>query len=98
MNTTEIIAVIGLLVAVTNVIVEVLKHVTWDKIPTNLLVLIVAMVLTLGAGIAYLQIKAIPMAWFMVAALVIMGFFVAYAAMFGFDKFKEIMQWDKLNR
>ena len=98
MNTTEIIAVIGLLVAVTNVIVEVLKHVTWNKIPTNLLVLIVAMVLTLGAGIAYFQIKAIPMAWFMVAALVIMGFFVAYAAMFGFDKFKEIMQWDKLNR
>ena len=29
----------------------------------------------------------------MVAALVVAGFMVAYAAMFGFDKLKEIMNW-----
>lgn len=97
MRISEIITVIGILVAITNVIVEVLKKSTWNKIPTNLLALIVAMTLTVGGGIAYFQIKAVPLVWFMVAALVILGFFVAYAAMFGFDKLKEIMQWDKLD-
>ena len=97
MRLSEIITIIGVLVAVTNVIVEVLKKSTWDKLPTSLLALIVAMVLTVGGGIAYFQIKAVPLVWFMVAALVILGFFVAYAAMFGFDKLKEIMQWDKLD-
>ena len=97
MKFSEIITIIGVLVAITNVIVEVLKKSTWDKLPTSLLALIVAMALTVGGGIAYFQIKAVPLAWFMVAALVILGFFVAYAAMFGFDKLKEIMQWDNLD-
>ena len=97
MRLSEIITIIGVLVAITNVIVEVLKKSTWDKLPTSLLALIVAMVLTVGGGIAYFQVKGVPLAWFMVAALVILGFFVAYAAMFGFDKLKEIMQWDKLD-
>ena len=29
----------------------------------------------------------------MIAALVVAGFMVAYAAMFGFDKLREIMNW-----
>ena len=45
------------------------------------------------AGIAYFQIKQIAIAWYMIVALVVAGFMVAYAAMFGFDKLKEIMNW-----
>lgn len=93
MELSVIIAIIGVLVALTNVIVEVAKKATWDKLPTNILALIVGEVLTIGAGIAYFQIKGITIVWYMIAALVVAGFMVAYAAMFGFDKLREIMNW-----
>lgn len=93
MELSAIITIIGVLVALTNIVVQVLKTSTWEKLPTNLLALIVAEVLTLGAGIAYCQINAVRLAWYLIAALVVVGFMVAYAAMFGFDKLKEIMDW-----
>lgn len=93
MELSVIIAIIGVLVALTNVIVEVAKKATRDKLPTNILALIVGEVLTIGTGIAYFQIKDIAIVWYMIAALVVAGFMVAYAAMFGFDKLREIMNW-----
>lgn len=85
--------VIGVLVALVNVITQVLKKATWDVMPTNILVLVISIVLTLMAFFAYVQIKAIAVAWYMVVAAVVMGFLVAYAAMFGFDKLKEVLDW-----
>lgn len=93
MELSVIIAVIGALVALTNVIVQVLKKATWDKLPTNILAWAVAELLTIGAGIAYFQIEQVKVAWYMIAALVVLGFMVAFAAMFGFDKLREIMNW-----
>lgn len=97
MELSVIIAIIGVLVALTNIIVEVAKKATWDKLPTNILALIVAVALTLAAGFAYFQIKAVAVTWYIVVALVVVGFMVAYAAMFGFDKLKEILEWEKKN-
>ena len=71
MELSVIIAIVGVLVALTNVIVEVVKKSTWDKLPTNVLALIVAEALTLAAGFAYFQIKALPIAWYVVAAFVV---------------------------
>ena len=85
--------VIGLLVALTNIITQVLKRVTWDKLPTNVVAVIVAMVLTVAAGIAYCQVKTVAITWYLVVGLVVGGFAVAYAAMFGFDKLREILNW-----
>lgn len=93
MNLSAIITIIGVLVALTNIVVQVVKTSTWEKIPTNLLAWIVAEVLTIGAGIAYCQINAVPLTWYLIATLIVVGFMVAYAAMFGFDKLKEIMNW-----
>jgi hypothetical protein len=93
MELSVIITIIGVLVALTNVIVQVVKSATWEKLPTNILALLVGQVLTIAAGIAYFQIKQIAIAWYMIVALVVAGFMVAYAAMFGFDKLKEIMNW-----
>ena len=81
-----ILSLVGVLVVITNIIVQVLKKLTWDKLPTNILATLVAIVLTLGAFFAYCQIKSITVVWYMVAAAVVLGFMVAYAAMFGFDK------------
>lgn len=97
MELSIIITIIGVLVALTNIVVEVVKKSTWDKLPTNVLTLIVAVALTLAAGFAYFQIKAIPITWYIIVAFVIVGFMVAYAAMFGFDKLKEIMNWGDKN-
>ena len=88
-----ILSIVGALVVVTNIIVQVLKKLTWDKLPTNILAIIVAMLLTLVVFFAYCQIKSVAVVWYLVAAAIVLGFFVAYAAMFGFDKLKEaIMQ------
>ena len=90
---TIFIPVLGALVALTNIIVQVAKKATWDKLPTNVVALAVAEALTIAAGIACCQIKAVAMTWYIVAALIVAGFMVAYAAMFGYDKLMEIMQW-----
>ncbi len=93
MELSIIITALGVLVALTNVIVQVLKKATRDKLPTNVVAVLVAEVLTLAAGAAYCQIKAVPLAWYIWAALIVAGFLVAYAAMFGFDKLKQVMNW-----
>jgi hypothetical protein len=87
-----LIAAIGALVILTNVVVEVLKKaIPNSKFPTNLLALIVSMVLTLVAFFAWAAVEQIRLAWYYVAAAIVVGLLVAYAAMFGFDKLKETL-------
>ena len=93
---SAVLLIVAILVVITNIIVQVVKKATWDKIPTNLLVVIVSMVLTVGAILAIFQIKAVAITWYMIAAVLILGIFVAYAAMFGFDKFREALE--QINR
>ena len=81
---------VGLLTLGTNVITEVLKR-TIRKIPAQITALIVAMVLTVGAFFAYAAIAGIAVEWYMIAGAVVTGFFVSYAAQFGFDKLKELI-------
>lgn len=88
-----IVMIVGALVVLTNIIVEVAKKATWDKIPTNLLALIVSEVVSIASGIAYCQIEEISLTWYIILSFIVIGFMVAYAAMFGFDKFKEIVNW-----
>ena len=93
---SAVLLIVAILVVITNIIVQVVKKATWDKIPTNLLVVIVSMVLTVGAFLAIFQIKAVAITWYMIAAVLVLGIFVAYAAMFGFDKFREALE--QINR
>jgi len=90
-NVTSLLTVIGVLVALVNIITEVVKKATWDKIPSSLLAVIISLVLTLVAFFAYCQFSAIAVTWYLVVAAVVVGFMVAYAAMFGYDKLKEIL-------
>lgn len=87
----KLILIIGALVAVTNIIVEVVKKLTWDKLPTNILATIVAVVLTMVSFFAYVSYAGLTIVWYWVVAAFIVGIFVAYAAMFGFDKLKEVL-------
>lgn len=90
LNLSTIMVVIGLLTLGTNVITEVLKR-TITKIPAQITAVAVAMVLTVGAFYAYAAIAEIAVTWYMVAGAVVTGFFVSYAAQFGFDKLKELI-------
>ena len=83
--------IIGVLVVLTNIIVEVLKKMTWDKVPTNVLAILVALALTVTAFFAWAAWAGVTVVWYYVAGAVVMGFLVAYAAMFGFDKLREAL-------
>lgn len=91
LNFSTILTIVGILVVLTNIVVQVLKKATWGKLPTNILAIVVSMVLTLVAFFAYCQINVIAVVWYMVVAAVVLGFLVSYAAMFGFDKLKEAL-------
>lgn len=93
---SAVLLIVAILVVITNIIVQVVKKATWDKIPTNLLVVIVSMALTVAVFLAIFQIKAVAVTWYMIAAVLVLGIFVAYAAMFGFDKFREALE--QINR
>ena len=80
------------LMIVTNIIVEVVKGLTWGKLPTNVLAFFVAMAVTLLAFFAMCQIAGVQVTWYMVVGAIVLGFFVCFAAMYGFDKLKQTME------
>ena len=87
------------LMIVTNIIVEVVKGLTWGKLPTNVLAFFVAMAVTLLAFFAMCQIAGVQVTWYMVVGAIVLGFFVCFAAMFGFDKLRQtIEQMDQIRK
>ena len=76
------------LVFATTIIVEVFKSL-FVKLPTNILAVIVSVVVTMLALFIWAVIASVEVLWYYIAADLILGLFVAYASMFGFDKFKE---------
>lgn len=91
-NLTTLPTVIGVLVALVNIVTQVLKNVLPEKLPTSLLAIIFSLVLTIVAFVAYCQYAAIVIVWYYIVGAIVVGFMVAYAAMFGFDKLKEILR------
>lgn len=90
--------VFGLMLLV-NIITNVLKQVLKNTLPTNLLVLALSIGVTIIAMCVYLSMTATAFVWWMVPIAIMVGFFVAYAAMFGFDKFKQMLdQWRDINK
>ena len=83
LNLSVLLSIIAGITVMTNIIVQVLKKITWDKIPTNLLALI---------GGAYAQMNGIALTWYLVVGAIVVGFMAAYAAMFGFDKLQEVLK------
>lgn len=89
---SQLMTIIGVLVALTNIVVQVVKQAIPNrKFPTNILAVAVALILTLFAFFAWTSWRGIHVLWYYVVAAVVLGFLVAYAAMFGFDKLKEVL-------
>ena len=68
---STLLMIVGGVTILTNIIVQVVKSITWDKIPTNLVALFVAEALTLAAGGAYASINGLAVTWYMVVAAIV---------------------------
>lgn len=92
----QLLVAIGALAFVVSIITEVIKGLGFmKKIPTNLVVMTLSLVLTVVAFFAYAQYSSWNVVWYMVVASVICGFFVAFIAMYGWDKVNEL--WKRFN-
>ena len=83
----------AVLVFATNIIVELVKGL-FPKVPTNFVAVIVALIITILAMVILCTIMENTVMWYYWVGAVVLGLFVGYAAMFGFDKFKAA--WEKL--
>ena len=83
----------AVLVFATTIIVELVKGL-FPKVPTNFVAVIVALAITILAMVILCTIMEITVMWYYAVGAVVLGLFVGYAAMFGFDKFKAA--WEKL--
>ena len=88
-----VLAIMAVLVFATNIIVEVVKGLV-PKVPTNIVAVVVAQIVTILALIIACAVMGITVMWYYAVGAVVLGIFVAYAAMFGFDKFKAA--WKKM--
>ena len=93
---SQLMVAIGALAFVVSVITEVIKGIgVFKKIPTDIVVIILSMVLTVVAFFAYAQYAALVVTWYLIVAVLIGGFFVAFIAMYGWSKLKEL--WTRFN-
>ena len=90
---TIVLSAMVLLVFATTIIVEVVKGL-FKRVPTNIVAVAVSLIVTILAAVILCTVMEIPIMWYYIVGAVILGIFVAYASMFGFDKFKAT--WERL--
>lgn len=96
-NMTAILAVIGALAFIVSVITQVFKGVgVLAKIPTDILVLVLSIGITVTAFVAYMQYIQQTIIWYMILAAILAGFLVAFVAMYGWEKFAEL--WNRFKK
>ena len=83
--------VMACLVFGVNIIVEVVKSL-FAKVPTTVLTVVLSLGVTMSAFFAWAAWINLQILWYYVVAAFVLGLFVAYAAMFGFDKFKDALE------
>lgn len=91
MNTTLIIGIVGVLAFAVSIITQVFKGVSGlKKIPTDILVFVLSIGITVVAFIAYMQYIQQAILWYMIIAAIMAGFLVAFVAMYGWEKVAEL--------
>lgn len=97
---TQIIAygtiAVGALAFLVGVITEVIKGVSiFNKIPTDILVFALSIILTVVAVFVIAPYVGIIITWQIVVASVVVSFIVAFLSMFGWSKLSDL--WKKFN-
>ena len=80
------------LTLVTNIIVQVLKGIFYDLIPTNLLAFLVAVGVTVATGCGLWSYYGFEVTGWMIVSQVAICFVVAFSAMFGYDKLVQMIE------
>ena len=93
----QLLTIIGILAFLVSVITQVFKGVSvLSKVPTDILVFVLSIGLTVIAFVAYIQYIHQIIVWYMIVAAIIAGFIVAFVAMYGWEKFSEL--WKRFNK
>lgn len=96
-NMTLLLGVIGILAFAVSIIVQVFKGVSvLKKIPTDILVFVLSIALTVTAFVAYMQYVQQAILWYMIIAAILAGLLVAFVAMYGWEKVSEL--WKRFYR
>lgn len=96
-NMTVILAVIGILAFLVSVVTQVFKGVGFlSMIPTDALVLVLSIGITVAAFVAYMQYIHMTILWYMILAAIMAGFIVAFISMFGWEKITEL--WKRTSK
>ena len=96
-NMTMVLAVIGALSFCVSVITQVFKGVGFlSKIPTDMLVFILSIGITVAAFVAYMQYINMTILWYMILAAIMAGFIVAFIAMYGWEKLTDL--WKRMSK
>ena len=94
---TSLLAMVGALAFMVSIITQVFKGVgVLSKVPTDILVFVLSIGLTVIAFVAYMQYIQMAIVWYMVVAAIMAGFIVAFVAMYGWEKFSEL--WQRFNK
>lgn len=92
-----VLAIIGVLAFMVSTITQVIKGVgVFSKIPTDILVLVLSIGITVAAFVAYMQYIQQTILWYMILAAIMAGFLVAFVAMFGWEKLTEL--WKRFKK
>lgn len=96
-NMTILLGIIGILAFTVSVVVQVFKGVSvLKKIPTDILVFVLSIALTVTAFVAYMQYVQQAILWYMIIAAILAGLLVAFVAMYGWEKVSEL--WKRFYR
>ena len=87
LNMATIMVIIGILTFMVNVIVEITKGVyPLNQVHTNYYVLGLSLMLSILSYFIYLSYAGAAFIWYYLIAAIVIGFVVAYCAMFGWEK------------
>ena len=86
-NVALLLTVIGVLAFTVSVITEVTKSVSFlNKIPTDIQVLVTSILLSVLSVLVYVDLSKTKLIWYYIVGAVVLGFFVSFIAMFGWEK------------
>lgn len=85
--------VLGVLAITVSVIIQVIKNVSFlAKVPTDLVVIVLSILLSVAAFFAYSAIAGLAITWYYIVGTIVGGFFVAFVAMYGWEKLTELIE------
>jgi hypothetical protein len=90
---SALVGLIGGLAFVVSVLIQAIKNLPWlRRIPTDAVVIVLSLLLTLAALLTYADTTALELRWYMLVAVLPVGFVVSFVAMYGWATARDLWQ------